>query len=304
MLGLVISDSFKTVINIYILIPFILIPQLILSGVIVKFDKINPNISHPNKVPWYGEIITARWAYEALAVQQFTTNEYERNFYLYDKVMSQADYKKNYWLPILKNKLRDCEKNLSKGQVDDKYKLNLKLIYNELKNNSLPLDFVKLDLLERNPTNLVLLKELRIYLNDLNRHYIMLYNAANKKKDEELLAMQSKFPDKESFVNMKKSYDNDRLTEFVTNNNEIERIVEYKERLFQRIDPIFRDGESPFLKAHFYAPRKKIFNREYDTYWVNIIVIWFMTLSLYFTLYFGLFKRFLNSIERRLLKPI
>ena len=304
MLGLVISDSFKTVINIYILIPFILIPQLILSGVIVKFDKINPNISHPNRVPWYGEIITARWAYEALAVQQFTTNEYERNFYLYDKVMSQADYKKNYWLPILKNKLRDCEKTLSKGQVDDKYKLNLELIYNELKNNSLPLDFHKLDLLERNPTNLVLLKELKIYLNDLNRHYIMLYNGANRKKDEEILALQSKFPDKESFVNMKKSYDNDRLTEFVTNNNDIERIVEYKERLFQRIDPIFRDGESAFLKSHFYAPRKKIFNREYDTYWVNIIVIWSMTLSLYFILYFGLFKRFLNSIERRLTKLI
>ena len=132
----------------------------------------------------------------------------------------------------------------------------------------------------------------------------MLYNAANKKKDEELLALQSKFPDKESFVNMKKSYDNDRLAEFVKNSNDIERIVEYKDRLHQRIDPIFRDGESAFLKSHFYAPRKKIFNREYDTYWVNLIVIWTMTISLYFILYFGLFKRFLNSLERRITKLI
>ncbi len=304
MLGLVISDSFKTVINIYILIPFILIPQLILSGVIVKFDKINPTISHPNRIPWYGEIITARWAYEALAVEQFTANEYESNFYLFEKIMSQADYKKNYWLPILKNKLHDCEKVLLKGQIDDRYKSNLRLIYNELKNNALPLNFEKLDLLDRKPTNIVLLKELKMYLNDLNRHYIMLYNAANKKKDEELLALQSKFPDKESFVNMKKSYDNDRLTEFVKNSNDIERIVEYKDRLYQRIDPIFRDGESAFLKSHFYAPRKKIFNREYDTYWVNLIVIWTMTISLYFILYFGLFKRFLNSLERRITKLI
>ena len=38
-LGLVISDSFKTVITIYILIPFLIIPQLILSGIIVKFEK-------------------------------------------------------------------------------------------------------------------------------------------------------------------------------------------------------------------------------------------------------------------------
>ncbi|RXQ93896.1 ATP-binding cassette domain-containing protein [Ancylomarina salipaludis] len=304
MLGLVISDSFKTVINIYILIPFILIPQLILSGVIVKFDKINPNISHPNKIPWYGEIITARWAYEALAVEQFTANKYETNFYLFDKIMSQADYKKNYWLPILKNKLNDCEKILRKGKINEKYSVNLSLIYNELKSNELPIKFDKLDLLTRNPITLTLLKELRMYLNDISHHYVMLYNAANKRKDEKLLDLQSKYADKESFVTMKKSYDNDRLTEFVKNSNDIERIVEYKDRLYQRIDPIFRDGKSSFLKAHFYAPRKKIFNRKFDTYWVNITVIWLMTISLYIVLYFGLFKRFLNALERRIIKLI
>ena len=47
MLGLVISDSFKTVVTIYILIPFLVIPQIILSGVMVKFEKLNPNISSP-----------------------------------------------------------------------------------------------------------------------------------------------------------------------------------------------------------------------------------------------------------------
>jgi len=299
MLGLVISDSFKTVINIYILIPFILIPQFILSGVIVKFDNINPTISNPNSIPWYGEIITARWAYEALAVQQFTTNEYENNFYLYDKVMSQADYKKNYWLPILKNKLNDCEKSLRKKNDVEACASNLGLIYNELKANSLPIAFEKLESLKTDQINLVLLKELKLYLEELNQHYIKLYNAANKKKDEHLITLQSEFPDRESFVNMKKAYDNDRLNEFVKNSTDIERIVEYKDRLIQRIDPIFRDGESSFLKAHFYAPRKKIFNQKYDTYWVNVIVIWLMTISAYCILYFGLFKRFLNSLERR-----
>ena len=75
-LGLVISDSFKTVITIYILIPFLVIPQLILSGIIVKFEKLNPNISNPRDIPFYGEIITARWAYEALAVYQYKENDY------------------------------------------------------------------------------------------------------------------------------------------------------------------------------------------------------------------------------------
>ena len=81
MLGLVISDSFKAVVTIYILIPFLVIPQIILSGVMVKFEKLNPNISSPVAIPVYGEFITARWGYEALAVKQFINNKYEQPFY-------------------------------------------------------------------------------------------------------------------------------------------------------------------------------------------------------------------------------
>ena len=90
-LGLVISDTFKTAITVYILIPFIVIPQIILSGIIVRYEKLNPNISSPAKIPFYGEIITARWAYEALTTHQFINNEYEKEFYVYDKILSQAD---------------------------------------------------------------------------------------------------------------------------------------------------------------------------------------------------------------------
>jgi hypothetical protein len=64
-MGLVISDSFKTVVTIYILIPFLVIPQLILSGIIVKYEKLNPTISSPSNIPIYGELIVSRWAYEA-----------------------------------------------------------------------------------------------------------------------------------------------------------------------------------------------------------------------------------------------
>ncbi|MCK4747103.1 MAG: ATP-binding cassette domain-containing protein, partial [Bacteroidales bacterium] len=70
MMGLLISDSFKTVVTIYILIPFLVIPQIILSGIIVKYENLNPQISSPKRIPWYGEIITARWAYEGLATYQ------------------------------------------------------------------------------------------------------------------------------------------------------------------------------------------------------------------------------------------
>ncbi|MFZ0282818.1 MAG: ATP-binding cassette domain-containing protein, partial [Bacteroidales bacterium] len=105
MLGLVISDSFKTVVTIYILIPFLVIPQIILSGVLVRFEKLNPNISSPVTIPFYGEMITSRWGYEALAVKQFIDNKYERNFYVFDKSISEARFKKDYWNSKIKGNL-------------------------------------------------------------------------------------------------------------------------------------------------------------------------------------------------------
>jgi hypothetical protein len=68
------------------------IPQIILSGVIVKYEKLNPSISSPERIPGYGEIITARWGYEALAVHQFMENAYMSEFYGLNKVMSQCEF--------------------------------------------------------------------------------------------------------------------------------------------------------------------------------------------------------------------
>ncbi|MPQ47775.1 ATP-binding cassette domain-containing protein [Marinifilum sp. N1E240] len=302
MLGLIISDSFKTVITIYILIPFILIPQLILSGIIVKFDKLNPNISTPNSIPWYGEIITARWAYEALAVKQFKDNDFTANFYVYEKLMSKADYRKNYWLPILKNKLNECERYLNNPDKLEKLESNLALLKNELTLedlNLLSFKFKGLDKLTPIDLNKSTIVQLRAYFDRINRYYINLYNVSNRKKDEHLMSLQKQFDNKQDFVKMKKSYSNERLSEFVRNSNDIERIIEYNGQLFQKIDPIYRDPGNHFLKAHFYAPQKRIFGQYYDTYWVNIIVIWMTSLGLYFVLYYGLLKKALGIFDRK-----
>lgn len=77
MLGLNISASFNSVVTIYILIPLIIIPQMILSGAMFSFDKINGTLGGgENKVPKIAEIMVSRWAYEALVVRQFKENNY------------------------------------------------------------------------------------------------------------------------------------------------------------------------------------------------------------------------------------
>ena len=122
LMGLVISDSFKTVVTIYILIPFLVIPQIILSGVIVKYDKLNPRISSPGNIPVYGEVMTARWGYEALVVEQFMHNDYDAKFYTVNKAMSIAEYKKNYWIKNLEKKVDYIESNLNAQSRPPKFK--------------------------------------------------------------------------------------------------------------------------------------------------------------------------------------
>ncbi|MBS1232260.1 MAG: transporter, partial [Bacteroidetes bacterium] len=93
LLGLNISSAFNSVITIYILIPFILIPQLLFSGVLVKFDKLNlSKNSSLEYVPVLGDLMTARWSFEALAVKQFKDNDYKKRFIKYEIEANPNDY--------------------------------------------------------------------------------------------------------------------------------------------------------------------------------------------------------------------
>ncbi len=300
LMGLVISDSFKTVVTIYILIPFLVIPQIILSGIIVKYEKLNPSISTPSRIPFYGEIITARWGYEALAVYQFMENKYEKQFYKFDKAMSIALFKKNFWLVELKNKVSNLERYANNPGEKEKWKESLVVLQNEIgnevKNNTL-IPFPAAGELMAGKTDSATLASTGEYLDRLDKYYNKLYNKASTEKDE-LISMLEKTPqDKIESQEIMRKYHNESLKDLVTNSSETDRMIEYHGHFYQKIDPIFMDPKFRFVKAHFYAPRKMVFGQYYPTFWVNIAVIWFMTILLYFILYYRLLKRFLDYME-------
>lgn len=77
--GLVLSQSLSSIVAIYITIPLLLIPQILLCGLVVKFDDLTPG-SKTGNVPVIGEVIPSRWAFEALAVSSYMYNPYMKNF--------------------------------------------------------------------------------------------------------------------------------------------------------------------------------------------------------------------------------
>jgi ABC-type multidrug transport system ATPase subunit len=299
-MGLVISDSFKTVVTIYILIPFLVIPQIILSGIIVKFEKINPKISSPTSIPWYGEIITARWAYEALATYEFINNDYQSQFYRYDKAMSESRFRRDYWVVEMRNRVDNIERYKEDPEHLESIEQNLLILRNEinkeLKNNEL-IPFNRLDDLTVEGLSTDVLAAVQDYLDNIRQYNVKLYNKASDEKNLIVNELQKTEESEAEYLRIKREHNNESLEEFAKNSNAVERIIQVKDQLYQKIDPIYMDPAQKFIKAHFYAPRKQVFGSYYSTFAVNTVVIWFMTIILYLILYFRLLKKLLDFFE-------
>jgi hypothetical protein len=130
------------------------------------------------------------------------------------------------------------------------------------------------------------------YLAALKKFYAEAYKIAYTSKNEIIQNF-----DLDKLQELKRKHFNKTLEEFVTNKNVFERITEYDGQLIQKIDPIFHDPVHKFVKAHFYAPRKMIFGVFLPTLWVNVIVIWMMTIMIYILLYFRALKKLLDWFE-------
>lgn len=310
MLGLNISASFNSAVTIYILIPFLIIPQILFSGVLVKFEKLNPVITSQKIVPPIGEIMASRWSFEALAVNQFMENDYEKMFYEYDRLMSEANFKKNFWIPALKAKNGKLT-NWLKGNgefTEDEIDQDLETIVNEVtKENERELEraaaddehmevtFDGLEQMTRENLTEEVLRDFGSYLATLNKSFIRQYNDNSDYKDAIIREQQSTEESKQAFSQLRDDYENESLTDLVTNKNEFNQITEYDGQLIQRADPVFHQPEG--FRAHFYAPTKTLFGKQMSTKAVNVIVLWIMSIALCITLYFDLFKKLLNAFS-------
>jgi ABC-type multidrug transport system ATPase subunit len=296
MLGLLISDSFKTVVTIYILIPFLVIPQIILSGVMVKFEKLNPNISSPSVIPIYGEFITARWGYEALAVKQFKDNRFEQLFYEYDKMKSKGNFKRNFWCNDLKLKLDDIAGDLRSGVKGEDFETSLIVVSNEIRKELASNPRAKFDYSDSlTPDKITpeIADAANVFVESLRRYYIDYYNYADGLKNAKIEKMQAGDP--MAYLKLRNRYHNASLEEFAVNKNENTKIVEFNGELVQKMDPIFMDPEYNLIKAHFYSPVKRIFGYYAETYYVNILILWIITALIYAALYFRVLRKIIDS---------
>lgn len=303
-LGLNISSAFNSAVTIYILIPILIIPQLILSGVVVGFDKLHPSLTSEDKVPLIGEMMASRWAYEALAVNQFKHNPYEEEFYELDRAIAEGEFKTIYLIPFLEADLDYCHHHLNtkdpavREQMTDK----LNLVRDEL-NKELSFigkdKFPQVDNITVDKFDGHLFEETIEFLKVLKKFHNNRRNKATSDKDK-MIAKISRSPEEKAALLAKRdAYQNETIIRILKNTNTDTRIIEEDGHLIRKVYPIYARDEFPSspldFRVNFYYPEKHFLGIYFDTLSFNVTIIWIMTVLLFITLYFDMLRRVVSG---------
>ncbi|UCG27465.1 MAG: ATP-binding cassette domain-containing protein, partial [Bacteroidales bacterium] len=301
-LGLNISSSFNSAITIYIVVPLLIIPMMVLSGAMFSFDKLNRRISSVDKVPWIAEIMATKWTYEALMVHQFKDNKFEKFFYDIDKQRSIADFKLQFTLPKLNESLNLVVNDYNDNRLSLEYESKLPLLRNEISKELRlihDIDFQYFDRLYADEINAEVIQAVRNYFTQLNDYYRQKLNQALDTRERQRRRMME--IDREEYFTLGRNYDNLSLGDIVKKTFEKHQILEYNDELIQHYHPIYLDPNPSSIlsfRTHFFAPKKHFLGKLYDTFNFNIMVVWFMTFLLYLALYFDLLKKTVKLIEK------
>lgn len=298
LLGLNISATFNSAVTIYIVIPLLMIPMMVLSGAMFSFDKLNRAVGSFNRVPLIAEFMVTKWGYEGLVVHQFKDNAFHKTFYDIEKTERNASYKTIYYIPELEKKLNASIDALAKkddvkfkNKLSDNLAVLQKALFNETNYMAPAIPYRYLQNLNVNSFSEEAAYATIDYLEDLKAHYDKIYQSTNQKRDRIVNHLVN--TNAQLYEGKRQAYHNESIADLVMKTFEKNKILQYKDELVQQTDPIYRDPiPNHFLdyRSHFFAPRKYFMGTYFDTFWFNICFIWFMSVILYLTLYYESLK--------------
>lgn len=303
LLGLNISATFNSAVTIYIVIPLLMIPMMVLSGAMFTFEKLNRAVGSINRVPLIAEFMPTKWGYEALVVHQFKDNEFQRYFYDIEKNQLNASFKVDDLIPELESRALECVDYVSSADSTPEGASRLannlavlrKTVGYETQRFAPSIQFEHLAALAPGQFTDIVGYELIDYLDELKKHYADIYQTQSMKKDRIVSHITS--TDARLYEAKRRAYHNESIADLVMKVFEKNKILQYKDELVQQTNPIYRDPNPRSFfdfRSHFLAPQKYFAGHYFDTFYFNIIVIWLMSIVLYITLYYESLKKLLE----------
>jgi len=265
--GLLLSQCLNTVVAIYITIPLLLIPQILLCGVVVDFNDLNSN-SKTGNVPLIGNIIPSRWSYEALAVTSFTDNEYEAPLFDAHRRHYQEEYYRMSYLYELESQLETLNDERKKGK--EVKPVHMKVIATELPRLA---EIAGITPYQGDSSY----NSLKDYFKQADKVFMRRGNEATLEVDR-LICKRIAAMGRENQRELMKTHTNNKLESVVTNataekdRNIVDgHIVPMVGQIY--LEPVTRNGNAPF-----YSSYKYIGSWQLKTLWLNMLALLLMAI--------------------------
>ena len=263
--GLLLSQCLNSVVAIYISIPILLIPQILLCGLVVSFTDLSPK-STTGIVPVLGDIIPSRWAYEALAVTSFTDNPYEKNFFEDDKEKYETQFYNMAFLYELQSQLETMKsKDSLQANAGNKY----------------------LDVIHTNLPVITAYCNMQPYQGDdsyesLRKYMQQAEDILQKRSNQITLKQDAKIASfirqngKDALLQLKRDNFNTKLEDCVTGLDQPMMVEVVDKYIVPRKGVIFLTPLSRTGRAPFYSSEKVVGDWHIKTLWFNLFAMFIM----------------------------
>ena len=263
--GLLLSQILSSVVAIYISIPILLIPQILLCGLVVSFSDLTPKSTTGN-VPLIGDLIPSRWSYEALAVTSFADNDYEKPFFQLDKEKYETQFYNMVFLYELQSQLETMNDEKKRGKEVNPDHLNV------IQTN-LPVltEYAGLEAYQGDYSY----DSLREYMKNAEKILSKKSNRATLDK-EAVVDQFVRENGKEALLELKKNHHNLKLEDFVVGADQGRMLDIVDGHIVPRVGPIFLTPHNQMGRAPFYSSEKIVAGIHVKTLWFNMGIIFLM----------------------------
>ena len=267
--GLLLSQCLSSVVAIYISIPLLLIPQILLCGLVVSFSDLTPKSTTGN-VPFIGDIIPSHWAYEALAVTSYTDNAYEKPRFELDKVKYENQFYNMGFLYELQSQLETMHDEAVRGNAVNASHAEV------LKTNLQRLtDYCGL---EAYTDDVTAYEPMKAYLDKAEKILAKRSNEATLKADG-MMSQIVRLVGKDEVLALKKHHYNIRLEEFVVGADNARMIDVIDNFIVPRTGQVFLTPQSRLGRAPFYSSEKIVGSIHVKTLWFNLGILFIMSIG-------------------------
>ena len=267
LVGLLLSQCLSSIVAIYISIPILLIPQILLCGLVVSFSDLTPKSTTGN-VPVIGDLIPSRWAYEALAVTSFTDNAYKAPFFELDKKKYENQYYNMGFLDELQSQLETMKDEKMRGkEVDPSHMETIRMNLPELT------AYCGMKTYQGDYSY----ESLRQYMKEAEQILSKRSNETTLKADK-LMSEMVREQGKETIIELKRDHYNLNLEDCVIGANQKRMLDVIDNHIVARTGIIYLTPKSKVGRAPFYSSEKILGSWHIKTLWFNLGIMLLMSI--------------------------